>query len=202
MHISYMVILGRAFLTSITLEGIDQFLYAQICRKLGYWSTMKLSLAMRVVICNNDLLSTPWFFNIAWRGSKELFMRSRSAMYNYMWYWEDQLTCSRVSWKECCMDNNGRLRLVDPTIAKSNLLCKWIVKAMEPNKPNLNLSISEIMLYLTLEEEEIGGDGFKLDWSTNKQLWGYGGPKVWGQVISPNTWKVVAKGMYELSPTR
>ena len=35
----------------------------------------------------------------------------------------------------------GGLGLVDPEVAKTNLLSKWIVKAMEPGESNLQLML-------------------------------------------------------------
>lgn len=36
---------------------------------------------------------------------------------------------------------NGGLGLVDPEVAKTSLLCKWIVKAMEPRESNLQFML-------------------------------------------------------------
>lgn len=53
-----------------------------------------------------------------------------------------ELTYTRVSWKECCMKKkyNG-LGLMDLEAAKTNLLCKWIVKTKESGESNLQLML-------------------------------------------------------------
>ena len=60
--------LGTPFGLNLNTLDIDQFLYRKISKKLDYWSTMKYALASRVVICNQVLLSTLWFFITVWRG--------------------------------------------------------------------------------------------------------------------------------------
>ena len=57
-------LLGTLFGLNLNTPDIDQFLYAKIFKKLDYWSTMKLSLAGIVVICNHVFLSTLLFFNM------------------------------------------------------------------------------------------------------------------------------------------
>lgn len=50
------------------------------------------------------------------------------------------LTRTRASWKECCLkEKKDELGLVDPEVAKNNMMCKWIAKAMEPKESNLPL---------------------------------------------------------------
>lgn len=51
----------------------------------------------------------------------------------------------------------GGMGLVDPEVAKTNLLCKWIVKAIEPKESNLQLMLRYSQLDLTHKEEGVGG---------------------------------------------
>ena len=103
---------------------------------------MKLSLAGRIVICNQVLLSTLWFFITVWGGSNNILEKIRGAIRNYLWSGKEQLTRTRVSWKECCVKKKyGGFGLVDPEEAKISLLCKWIVKASEPRESILQLML-------------------------------------------------------------
>ena len=54
-------LLGTPFGLNLNIRDVDSFLYNKISKKLDYWSTMRLSLAGRIVICNQVLLSTLWF---------------------------------------------------------------------------------------------------------------------------------------------
>ena len=55
-------LLGTPFGLNLRSRDADDFLYRKISKKLDYWSSMRLSLAGRVVICNQVFLSTLWFF--------------------------------------------------------------------------------------------------------------------------------------------
>ena len=50
-------LLGTPSGLNLDTPDVDIFLYNKIYKKLDYWSTMKLSLAGRIVICNHVLLS-------------------------------------------------------------------------------------------------------------------------------------------------
>jgi len=69
---------------------------------------------------------------IVWDGANKSMSKIRGAVKNYLWFGKENLTRSRVSWKELFMNKKyGGLELVDPKAAKTNILCKCIVKVME-----------------------------------------------------------------------
>lgn len=73
-------------------------------------------------------------------GSNKILRKIKGAIRDYLWLGKEQQTRTRVSWRICCMKRkNGELGLVDPEVAKTSLLCKWIVKAMEPGESNLRI---------------------------------------------------------------
>lgn len=113
-----------------------------------------------------------------------------------MWSSKEQLTRTRMSWKECCMKKKGGLGLVDPEATKDNLMCKWILKAMEPGESNLQLMIGYRLARFKPKKEEVGG--VSLDWFTSKQHHGYSRSKVWGHISE--AWKIMVKGTYQLPP--
>ena len=190
-------LLGTPFGLNLNTQDVDQFLYAKIAKKIDYSSTMKLSLAGRVVICNQVLLSTLWFFITVWGGSNKILRRIRGAIRNYLWSGKEQLTRTRVSWQECCMrKKKGGLGLVDPNIAKTSLLCKWIIKAMEPGESNLQLMLRFRLARFNPQRGRSWG--VSLDWFTNKQHQGFAGSKIWGHISK--AWKVMVKGLYQLPP--
>ena len=96
---------------------MDQFLYAKFAKKVAYWSSIKLPLACRVVICNHVVLSIPWFFLIfiinIW-GPIKISMKIKGAICNYLWLGKEQLTRTRVTWREYRMQKkHGELGLLD-----------------------------------------------------------------------------------------
>ena len=75
-------LLGTPFGFNLNTPDVDKFLYNKISKKLDYWSTMKLSLGGRIVICNQMLLSTLWFFITVWGGSNKILNKIRGAIRN------------------------------------------------------------------------------------------------------------------------
>ena len=55
-------LLGMPFGLNLNIPDVDNFFYTKISKKLDYWSTMKLFLGGRIVICNQVHLSILWFF--------------------------------------------------------------------------------------------------------------------------------------------
>ena len=96
-------LLGTPFGLNLNTPDVDKFLYNKISKKLDYWSTIKLSLGGRIVICNQVLLSTLWFFITVWGGSNKILTKIRGAIRNYLRSGKEQLTRTRVSWRECCL---------------------------------------------------------------------------------------------------
>ena len=99
-------LLGTSFGLNLNTKDVDQFPYNKMTKKLEYWSNMKLSLAGRIVICNQVLLSTFWFFITVWGSLKKKLRKIRGAIRNYIWSGKKQLTRTRVFWQECCLKKN------------------------------------------------------------------------------------------------
>ena len=158
---------------------------------------MKLSLAGRIVICNYVLLSILWFFITVWGGSNKILKKIRGAIRNYLWSGKDQLTRTRVSWKKCCLrKKDGGLGLVDPEEAKTSLLCKWVIKAMESGESNLQLMLRYRLA--RFKPQKGRSWGVSLDWFTNKDHLGFSGSKVWGHIS--RAWKAMVKEIYQILP--
>lgn len=95
-----------------------------------------------------------------------------------------------------CEKKYGGLGLVDPEEAKTSLLCKWIVKAMEPGESNLQLMLRYRLARFNPQRGRSWGVG--LDWFTCKQHQGFPGSKVWGHISK--AWRRMVKGMYQIPP--
>ena len=78
------ILLGTPFRLNLNTPDVDKFIYSKISKKLDYWSTMKLSLGGRIIICNHVLLSTLWFFITILGGSNKILTKIRGAIRNYL----------------------------------------------------------------------------------------------------------------------
>lgn len=91
---------------------------------------------------------------------------------------------------------NGGLDLVDPEVAKTSLLCKWIVKAMKPGESNLQLMLRYRLA--RFKPQRGRSWGASLDWFTNKAHQGVAGSKSWGHI--GKAWKTMVKGIFQIPP--
>lgn len=108
---------------------------------------MKLSMARRVVNCNHVLFSTLggffifYFFITTCSGSNKILRNNRGAIRNYLLYGNKQLMLGLVEKSIALKKKYRGLGLVDPGVAKTSLLFKWIVKVLEPKESNLQLML-------------------------------------------------------------
>lgn len=115
-------------------------------------------MAGKVVICNHILLSTLWFLTMVWGCSNKRLRKIINNIHNHLWFGKKNLTHIKVSWRECCLKKKyGGLGFANPEVAKTCLLCKWIIKSMEPGKSNLHLILRyRLAIFEPPKEEEVG----------------------------------------------
>ena len=91
----------------------------------------------------------------------------------------------------------GGLGLVDPEVAKTNLLCKWIVKGVEPRESNLQLMLMYRLARFNPQRGRSWGGSALTSLQTNNtkvlQGQGYG-------ATSAEHGKMMVKGTYQLPP--
>ena len=85
---------------------------------------------------------------------------------------------------------------MDPEVAKTNLMCKWVVKAMQPGESNLQLMLRYRLARCNPQRGRKWG--VSLDCFTNKQHQGFPGSKIWGHIS--RAWKIMVRGTYQLPP--
>lgn len=131
-------LLGTPFGLSISTVDVDQFLIAKIRKKITYWTSTKLSLAARRLIVNQILMSTLWYFLGVWAGSRKIIKQILALLRNYLWSGREYHARARVAWTTCTKKlKDGGLSLTDLHDALDCLMSKWLIKACEPGKSNL-----------------------------------------------------------------
>lgn len=90
-------LLGTHFGLNLKTCDVDEFLINKTSKKLDYWSTLKLSLAGKVVIIIQVLLSTLWFFISIWCGTNKTLGKICSILRNYLWSGKEQRAHTRVA---------------------------------------------------------------------------------------------------------
>ena len=130
--------LGTPFGLNLNTPNIDKFIFQKIQKKLGYWTTIDLSLARQGVIVNLVLLSTLWYFISIWDGSRGVIYRINFSLCNFCWVDLLHATWIKVRWiNVCALQNVGGLNIVDATDALDVLQAKWLIKALQLGQSNL-----------------------------------------------------------------
>ena len=85
---------------------------------------------------------------------------------------------------------------MDPEAAKTSLMCKWIVRAIEPGESNLQLMLRYRLARFNPQRGHSWG--VSLDWFTNKTHQGFQGSKIWGHISK--AWRLMVKGVFQVPP--
>jgi len=102
--------------------------------------TQRLSLASRVTVVNEILLSTLYYFIAIWSGSLQAIRDVRGNFRNFLWSGTEHASRTRVCWTDYCLPKIiGGLKLLDPEVSLTALLVKWVIFAIEPSILNLRI---------------------------------------------------------------
>ena len=190
-------LLGTPFGLSLTTSDSDQFLLDKIQSKLTYWTTTKLSLAVRRLIVNQVLMSTLWYFVGVLAGSRQVIKKIQALLRNYLWSGREHKARARVAWDTCAKKKSvGGLSLTDPQDALECLICKWVVKACEPGNSNLLTFLRcRLSLYKPTKDGRWASDSM---WFMNPSHRSAPGSKIWNRVAS--AWKKLCKHAQWIKP--
>ncbi len=105
-----------------------------IRKKLMYWSTKQLSLAGRIVIVNQVLLSSMWYITSCWIFVKSAISQIQRLIRNFLWSGGDGTwTRSKVAWSTITQPRaRGGLSVIDPEQQSKALLVKLMVRGQLP----------------------------------------------------------------------
>ena len=103
-------------------------------KKLMYWSTKQLSVAGRVVIANQVLLSSMWYITSCWIFVKSSITQIQRLIRNFLWSGsEDGHVRSKVAWATLIKPRElGGLGLIDPESQSKALLVKLMIRGHLP----------------------------------------------------------------------
>jgi hypothetical protein len=104
-------------------------------KKLAYWCTTHLSLANRILIANQVLLSSLWYVASCWNPHMRSIAKVVSLIRNYIWSGEDgsRLCPAKVAWSSLILPKNcGGLKLIDPELQMKALLVKLFIRGLLP----------------------------------------------------------------------
>ena len=118
-------------------------------KKLLYWSNRRLSLAGRLVVANQVLLSSMWYVTSCWIYVKSAIGQIQRLIRNFIWAGgDDGLARSKVAWETLTKPKAwGGLGLIDPEKQSKALLVKLLIRGLLPGN-----EVWKILLKARLQE--------------------------------------------------
>lgn len=124
--------LGYPFGIDMPQKEKDAKMMSQIRKHLIRWSSNKLSLAGRIMVSNQVVLSSIWYLASCTDFSGKSLKLARAAVRNYMWSGKlDTRARARVKWSTAVLPIvRGGVKILDPEWQTSALLVKLLIRGM------------------------------------------------------------------------
>ena len=124
--------LGFPFGIDIPQKEKDAKMMSQIKKHLLRWSANKLSLAGRIMVSNQVVLSSIWYLASCTDFSGKSLKLARAAVRNYMWSGKlNTRARARVKWSTAVLPIvRGGVKILDPEWQTSALLVKLLIRGM------------------------------------------------------------------------
>ena len=124
--------LGHPFGYRIPQKEKDGKMLSQIRKHLFKWSSQKLSLAGRIMIANQVVLSSIWYLASCTDLSSVALKQARAMVRNYMWSGHGEAnTRARVKWDTAVLPIvRGGIKIMDPQWQTSALLVKLLIRGL------------------------------------------------------------------------
>jgi hypothetical protein len=124
--------LGYPFGIDIPQKEKDAKMLSQIRKHLISWSSNKLSLAGRILVSNQVVLSSIWYLASCTDLSGKALKLARAAVRNYVWSGKrDTRARARVKWSTAVLPIvRGGVKILDPKWQASALLVKLLIRGL------------------------------------------------------------------------
>ena len=124
--------LGYPFGIHISKHEKDNKMLGQIRKHLHRWAGNRLSVAGRIMIANQVILSSIWYFASCMDFSNQALKLARATVRNYIWSGKREAnTRARVKWATVVLPIvRGGVKILDPLWQTSALLVKLLIRGM------------------------------------------------------------------------
>jgi hypothetical protein len=191
-------LLGTTFGLSINSKDADSFLLEMINKALGYWCSTKINSTGRGTVVNGVFLSSTYFFTPIWGGTQKGVTKVQREIANYLWSGSMRRLRSKVSWIQCYQTKGKEgINLINPKDAMITLMCKWLLKAVEPGTSNLHILLRHKVEHFQLYS---GGKWSpSLEYFTLPKFQAKKGSKAWN--IVGTSWRALVKDVSRVRPS-
>ena len=124
--------LGYPFGLNISQQDKDNKMLGQMRKHLQRWTNVKLSLAGRIMIANQVILSSIWYLASCTYLSGHALKLARAMVRNYIWTGKHEARArAKVKWDTTVLPIvRGGVKILDPQWQASALLIKLLIRGM------------------------------------------------------------------------
>ena len=190
--------LGYPFGIHIPQKEKDGKMLAQIRKHLHRWAGNKLSLAGRIMVSNQVILSSIWYLASCSDFSGQALKLARATVRNYIWSGRrESCARARVKWATAVLPIvRGGIKILDPQWQASALLVKLLLRGMtagyEPWKVLVRYRVSQT------QQSRSGRWPAHANWIMNSSKLVKQGSTMWQGVMK--AWSTIQSGLEQQDP--
>ena len=191
--------LGYPFGTQLSQHENDNKMLGQICKHLHRWAGHKLSLAGRIMVSNQVILSSIWYLASCMDFSNQALKLVRATVRNYMWSGKkDTVARARVKWATAVLPIvRGGVKIIDPQWQASALQVKLLIRGMsngyEPWKSLVRHRVAQT------RQSRRGRWPNNANWIMNNPHLATQGSTMWQGVMK--AWNTLQSGIEQQTPS-
>lgn len=191
--------LGYPFGLRIPQQEKDSKMLGQIRKHLHKWASNKLSLAGRIMVSNQVILSSIWYLASCTDLSGHALKLARATVRNYIWSGKE-VSCARarVKWATAVLPIvRGGVKILDPQWQASALLVKLLIRGLttgyEPWKVLVRHRVAQT------KQSRRGRWPSNANWIMNSANLVKQGSTMWQGVM--RAWRTIQSGLEQQDPT-
>ena len=191
--------LGYPFGLHIPQKEKDGKMLSQIRKHLSKWSNHPLSLAGRIMVSNQVILSSIWYFASCTDYTGKALKTAKATVRNYIWSGKKE-SCARarVRWNTAVLPIvRGGIKILDPQWQASALLVKQLMRGLsngyEPWKVLVRYRVSQT------KQSRRGRWPAHPNWIMNSRTLVKQGSAMWQGVMK--AWSTIQSGLEQQDPT-
>lgn len=191
--------LGYPFGLNIAQKDKDSKMLNQIRKHLLRWSSSKLSLAGRIMVSNQVVLSSIWYLASCTDLSGQALKLARAMVRNYIWSGKQEARArARVKWATAVLPIvRGGVKILDPQWQASALLVKLLLRGLsvgyEPWKVLVRYRVEQT------KQSRRGRWPSHANWIMNSTHIVKQGSSMWHGVMK--AWSTLQAGLEQQDPT-
>jgi exonuclease III len=191
--------LGYPFGINITQQEKDNKMLNQVRKHLHRWACNKLSLAGRIMVSNQVILSSIWYFASCMDFSNHALKLVRATVRNYIWSGRTGTNArARVKWATAVLPIvRGGVKILDPQWQSSALLVKLLMRGMsigyEPWKTLIRHRVANT------RQTRGGRWPTHANWIMNNHKIAIQGSSMWQGVMK--AWNSIQSGIEQQAPS-